>query len=168
MFFYLDFVLNTMDSKQTFSDNEIIEAVYYGDLEKIKQFNEPYFNITSKKFMGDKRPLVFDALNSINSIEVLKIFIENKVNINCKDNGFPPRTLIMHAIKFSSINIIKLLVENGVEINNIPDSHDGDFPISIVGTALFYKRFEIVNYLLENIAIFFNENEKKVIMNYIS
>ena len=150
-----------------FLKKDIIDAVKNGDLEKIKTFSKEHLNGISNLYMGSGCPLIFDALYGFRSSEVLKLMIDMGTKVNCVDTGFPQRSPLMQAVKSATFEKIKILVEGGADLNFTGNWNDGDFPQSIIGTALFYKRFEIVKYLEEHGGEYI-KNEKKTILEYIN
>ena len=154
-------------STTNFLNKDIIDAVKNGDLEKIKTFSKEHLNGSSNLYMGSGRPLIFDALYGFRSSEVLKLMIDMGTEVNCVDTGFPQRSPLMQAVKSGTFEQIKILVEGGADLNFTGNLNDVYFPQSIIGTALFYKRFEIVNYLEEHGGVYI-KNEKKNILEYIN
>lgn len=163
-------IIQEMELKQQTNDflpNHITDAVKNGDLEKINTFSLEQLNGTSNLYMGSGRPLIFDALSGFRSSQVLKLMIEKGVEINCVDTGLPNRSLLMQAVKFNSLEIIKIIVEAGADLKFRGNWDDGDCPQTIIGTALFNKRYEVVKYLKEQGAEYLSE-EEEIIRNYHS
>jgi len=48
-------------------------------------------------------------------LEIIKLLIENGVNINEKDDN--NKTALFYATKYGQVEIVKLLIENGANIN---------------------------------------------------
>ena len=65
----------------------------------------------------------------------------------------------MQAVKSNSLEKIKIIVEAGANLNYKGDWNDGDFPQTIIGTALFYKKYDVVKYLKEKEAKYLSEEE---------
>lgn len=163
-------IIQEMELKQQtnkFLPKQITDAVKNGDLEKINTFSLEQLNGTSNLYMGSGRPLIFDALYGFNSNEVLQIMINKGVEINCVDSGIPRRSLLMQAVKSETLEKIKIIVEAGADLNFTGDWDDSDFPQTIIGTALFNKRYEVVKYLKEQGAEYLSE-EEEIIKNYHS
>lgn len=148
-----------------FLPKKITDAVKNGNLELIKTFSINQLNGISNVYMASGRPLIFDALNSYNSYQVLQLMIDLGTNINCFDSGFPNRSLLLQAVKTGSFEQIKILVEFGADLNFKGNWDDGDIPQTIIGTALFYKRFEVVKYLESKGGKYFKD-EKKIIIDF--
>lgn len=156
-------VIQEIELKQQsnkFLPKYITDAVKNGDLEKINNFSLEQLNGYSNLYMDSGRPLIFDALYGFNSSDVLKLMIQKGVEINCVDTGIPNRSLLMHAVKFSSFEIIKIIVEAGADLNFISNWNDGDYPQTIIGNALFNKRYDVVDYLKEKGARYLSEEEE--------
>jgi hypothetical protein len=150
-----------------FLPEDVTNAVKNADLEKINTFSIEQLNGDSNLYMGLGRPLIFDALSGFNSCEVLKCMIDKGTNVNCVDTGIPNKSLLMAAVKNSYLDQIKIIVDAGANLNFIPDWHDGDYPQSIIGTALFYKRYQIVDFLQEKGAKYL-EKEEEIIKDFHS
>lgn len=161
-------VIQEIELKQQtnkFLSKDIVDAVKYGELQKINTFSIEQLNGNSNLYMGSGRPLIFDALSAFNSSNVLKLMIQKGVEINCVDTGLPNRSLLMHAVKFSSFEVIKIIVEAGADLNFRSNWNDSDFPQTIIGTALFHKKYDVVDYLKEKGANYLSE-EEEVITKY--
>lgn len=163
-------VIQEIELKQQsnkFLPKHITDAVKNGDLEKINNFSLEQLNGYSNLYMGSGRPLIFDALYGFNSYEVLQLMIDKGVEINCVDSGIPRRSLLMQAVKSESLEKIKIIVEAGADLNFTGDWDSSDFPQTIIGTALFYKKYDVVDYLKEKGAKYLSE-EEEIIRNYNS
>ena len=163
-------IIQEMELKKNtnqFLPEDITDAVKNGDLEKINTFSLEQLNGTSNLYMGSGRPLIFDALSGFRSSQVLKLMIEKGVEINCVDTGLPNRSLLMQAVKFNSLEIIKIIVEAGADLKFRGNWDDGDCPQTIIGVALFNKRYDVVKYLKEQGAEYLT-NEEEIINDYHS
>lgn len=163
-------IIHEIELKQKtnkFLPKDVVDAVKDGNLKKINTFSIKQLNGNSNLYMGSGRPLIFDALSGFNSSNVLKLMIKKGVGINCVDTGLPNRSLLMHAVKFSSLELIKIIVEEGADLNFRSNWNDGDYPQTIIGNALFNKRYDVVDYLKEQGARYLSE-EEEVITKYHS
>ena len=155
------------NKEKEFLNDEITKGVQDANFEIINKLTKDEVNGISKRFSASGRPIIFDSLSAFNSFEVLKKLIELGADVNAEDSGFPKRSVLFHAVKCgSSIQLIKILVESGANINYQIENMDGDYPRSILGVALFYQRYQVVEYLKSEGAIFI-PNEELVITNYL-
>jgi len=145
----------------------ITNAVKNGDLKKINTFNVEQLNSKSNVYSPSGKPLIFDALYGFRSCEVLQIMINKGVNVNCVDSGFPNRSPLMQAVISGRFEEIKILVEAGADLSFNGNWNDGDMPQTIIGNALFRKRYDVVEYLKEKGAKYL-PNEETIIKKYHS
>lgn len=144
--------------------DEITAAVRDGNLEELEKLTSEQANGTSTRFMMGGRPLIFDA----GSPDIIKLLVQKGVEVNCEDSGLPPRSPLYAAVKTGrSINVIISLIESGANVNYHNGWGDSDYPQSIIGTAMFYKRTLVADYLKEKGAEFFDDKEETVIQNYL-
>jgi hypothetical protein len=163
---YLNYLF--ISKKNKFLPEKITRAVQNANFEIINKLSLDEINGLSNLYMGSGRPLIFDTLDAFNSLNVLSKFIELGANVNAIDTGFPSRSVLYHAVKYGShINLIKKLVESGANVNFTSSNIEDDFPRSTIGTALFYRKYEVVEYLKSNKAKFI-PNEESNILDYLS
>ncbi|MCK4441064.1 MAG: ankyrin repeat domain-containing protein [Sulfurovaceae bacterium] len=93
--------------------------------------------------------------NNIEDIELVKILLNQKENINQVDENL--NNLLMLSIKKSYIELSKLLLENGIDINH--QNKDGDNALMI---ALKEGEVESINLLIKyNINLNHQDNKGK-------
>ena len=134
----------------------------YGQLTEDKKMKEKLFiksiknqNLKVIKLMAERKVVCinqiffgYDKENALHiaiekNMEMVKILVENGININKKDrHGWSP---FLRAVGGENFEIVKYLVDNGADVN------DSD---SYRRSALMYacsgRNFEIIKYLVEN------------------
>jgi len=67
-----------------------------------------------------------DAINNGNAVEVQRLLVMDKADINRPDGHYSPQTPLIAAIAKKDITIFKLLIEHGADVNK---KADGIYPI---------------------------------------
>ena len=144
--------------------DKITAAVRDENIKELEKLTSEQANGTSTRFMRSGRPVIFDA----NSSKIIKLLVKNGANVNCEDSGFPPRSPLYSAIKTGkNIHVISALIESGANVNYHNGCYDSDYPQSILGTAIFYRRWVVFNYLKKQGAEFFDDKEESEIHKFL-
>ncbi len=159
-------------------NDELYSAVIEGNLEKAKELIESGANVNFIKkyasYLGQDESILVCAINR-NDLEMIKLLIENGVDINLETELIPNEDDSMCFIKpinaacYCGRNeVIKILLENNIDINDC-DSY-GVSPLyyacyGIGGEGSFHKcgNIETVKLLIENGA-HINGNNRSILL----
>lgn len=98
------------------SRKKLFEAIYYGDLEKVKLLVENGADIEAKT-IESKTKCGYTALLEaahLNHLDIVKYLVKKGANINA--NSIYGNTALHVAINKNNLEIVKFLVENGIDI----------------------------------------------------
>lgn len=120
-------------------------AVNNGDIEIAKLLLENKVKIKDELLIAIKSPIVESSIN------IMKLLIDNKANINYTDeNGFSPLNM---AIESGDMELTKFLITNGANVNSL--MQDG---VSLIGYAIAQNNMDLLQMLIENGANVNNTN----------
>ena len=120
-------------------------AVNNGDIEIAKLLLENKVKIKDELLIAIKSPIVESRIN------IMKLLIDNKANINYTDeNGFNPLNI---AIETGNMELTKFLITNGANVNSL--MQDG---VSLIGYAIAQNNMDLLQILIENGANVNNTN----------
>lgn len=120
-------------------------AVNNGDIESAKLLLENKAKIKDELLIAIKSPIVESRIN------IMKLLIDNKANINYTDeNGFNPLNI---AIESGDMELTKFLITNGANVNGL--MQDG---VSLIGYAIAQNNMDLLQILIENGANVNNTN----------
>ena len=112
-------------------------AVNNGDIEIAKLLLENKAKIKDELLIAIKSPIVESSIN------MMKLLIDNKVNINYTDeDGFNPLNI---AIESRDMELTKFLITNGANVNSL--MQDG---VSLIGYAIAQNNMDLLQMLIEN------------------
>lgn len=112
-------------------------AVNNGDIEIAKLLLENKVKIKDELLIAIKSPIVESRIN------IMKLLIDNKANINYTDeNGFNPLNI---AIESGDMELTKFLITNGANVNSL--MQDG---VSLIGYAIAQNNMDLLQILIEN------------------
>lgn len=112
-------------------------AVNNGDIEIAKLLLENKVKIKDELLIAIKSPIVESSIN------IMKLLIDNKANINYTDeNGFSPLNM---AIESGDMELTKFLITNGANVNSL--MQDG---VSLIGYAIAQNNMDLLQILIEN------------------
>lgn len=112
-------------------------AVNNGDIEIAKLLLENKVKIKDELLIAIKSPIVESSIN------MMKLLIDNKANINYTDeNGFNPLNM---AIESGDMELTKFLITNGANVNSL--MQDG---VSLIGYAIAQNNMDLLQILIEN------------------
>lgn len=112
-------------------------AVNNGDIESAKLLLENKAKIKDELLIAIKSPIVESRIN------IMKLLIDNKANINYTDeNGFNPLNI---AIESGDMELTKFLITNGANVNSL--MQDG---VSLIGYAIAQNNMDLLQILIEN------------------
>ena len=112
-------------------------AVNNGDIEIAKLLLENKAKIKDELLIAIKSPIVESSIN------MMKLLIDNKVNINYTDeDGFNPLNI---AIESGDMELTKFLITNGANVNSL--MQDG---VSLIGYAIAQNNMDLLQMLIEN------------------
>lgn len=112
-------------------------AVNNGDIEIAKLLLENKAKIKDELLIAIKSPIVESSIN------MMKLLIYNKANINYTDeNGFNPLNI---AIESGDMELTKFLITNGANVNSL--MQDG---VSLIGYAIAQNNMDLLQILIEN------------------
>ena len=112
-------------------------AVNNGDIEIAKLLLENKAKIKDELLIAIKSPIVESSIN------MMKLLIDNKANINYTDeNGFNPLNI---AIESGDMELTKFLITNGANVNSL--MQDG---VSLIGYAIAQNNMDLLQILIEN------------------
>ena len=112
-------------------------AVNNGDIEIAKLLLENKVKIKDELLIAIKSPIVESSIN------IMKLLIDNKANINYTDeNGFNPLNI---AIESGDMELTKFLITNGANVNSL--MQDG---VSLIGYAIAQNNMDLLQILIEN------------------
>lgn len=93
--------------------------------------------IKDELLIAIKSPIVESSIN------IMKLLIDNKANINYTDeNGFNPLNI---AIESGDMELTKFLIKNGANVNSL--MQDG---LSLIGYAIAQNNMDLLQILIEN------------------
>lgn len=120
-------------------------AVNNGDIEIAKLLLTNKAKIKGELLLAIKSPIVESR------IDMIKLLIDNKANINyTDDDGFTPLNI---AIETGNMETVKLLITNGADVNGL--MQDG---VSLIGYAIAQNNMDLLQILIENGANVNNTN----------
>ncbi|TXJ12269.1 ankyrin repeat domain-containing protein [Brachyspira aalborgi] len=112
-------------------------AVNNGDIEIAKLLLTNRAKIKDELLIAIKSPIVESSIN------MMKLLIDNKANINYTDeNGFNPLNI---AIESGDMEVTKFLITNGANVNSL--MQDG---VSLIGYAIAQNNMDLLQILIEN------------------
>lgn len=112
-------------------------AVNNGDIEIAKLLLTNKAKIKDELLIAIKSPIVESRIN------MMKLLIDNKANINYTDeNGFNPLNI---AIESGDMELTKFLITNGANVNSL--MQDG---VSLIGYAIAQNNMDLLQILIEN------------------
>lgn len=112
-------------------------AINNGDIEIAKLLLENKVKIKDELLIAIKSPIVESSIN------MMKLLIDNKANINYTDeNGFNPLNI---AIESGDMEVTKFLITNGANVNSL--MQDG---VSLIGYAIAQNNMDLLQILIEN------------------
>ena len=112
-------------------------AVNNGDIEIAKLLLTNKAKIKDELLLAIKSPIVESRIN------IMKLLIDNKANINYTDeNGFNPLNI---AIESGDMELTKFLITNGANVNSL--MQDG---VSLIGYAIAQNNMDLLQILIEN------------------
>lgn len=112
-------------------------AVNNGDIEIAKLLLTNKAKIKGELLLAIKSPIVESSIN------MMKLLIDNKANINYTDeNGFNPLNM---AIESGDMELTKFLITNGANVNSL--MQDG---VSLIGYAIAQNNMDLLQILIEN------------------
>lgn len=117
--------------------NALNYAVNNGDIEIAKLLLTNRAKIKGELLLAIKSPIVESRIN------IMKLLIDNKANINYTDeNGFNPLNI---AIESGDMELTKFLITNGANVNGL--MQDG---VSLIGYAIAQNNMDLLQILIEN------------------
>ena len=120
-------------------------AVNNGDIGIAKLLLTNKAKIKGELLLAIKSPIVESR------IDMMKLLIDNKANINyTDDDGFTPLNI---AIETGNMETVKLLITNGADVNGL--MQDG---VSLIGYAIAQNNMDLLQILIENGANINNTN----------
>ena len=120
-------------------------AVNNGDIEIAKLL------LTNKAKIKDELLLAIKSPIAESRIDMIKLLIDNKANINyADDDGFNPLNI---AIESGDMELTKFLITNGANVNSL--MQDG---VSLIGYAIAQNNMDLLQILIENGANVNNTN----------
>ena len=120
-------------------------AINNGDIEIAKLLLTNKAKIKDELLIAIKSPIVESRIN------MMKLLIDNKANINYTDeNGFNPLNI---AIESGDMELTKFLITNGANVNSL--MQDG---VSLIGYAIAQNNMDLLQMLIENGANVNNTN----------
>ena len=120
-------------------------AVNNGDIGIAKLLLTNKAKIKGELLLAIKSPIVESR------IDMMKLLIDNKANINyTDDDGFTPLNI---AIETGNMETVKLLITNGADVNSL--MQDG---VSLIGYAIAQNNMDLLQILIENGANVNNTN----------
>ena len=120
-------------------------AVNNGDIEIAKLLLTNKAKIKDELLIAIKSPIVESRIN------IMKLLIDNKANINYTDeNGFTPLNI---TIESGDMELTKFLITNGANVNSL--MQDG---VSLIGYAIAQNNMDLLQMLIENGANVNNTN----------
>ena len=120
-------------------------AVNNGDIESAKLLLENKAKIKDELLIAIKSPIVESRIN------IMKLLIDNKANINYADEDeFTPLNI---AIESGDMELTKFLITNGANVNSL--MQDG---VSLIGYAIAQNNMDLLQILIENGANVNNTN----------
>jgi hypothetical protein len=93
-------------------DGDLIDAVYEGDLEKVKKLLDEGEDINAKDDYG-RTPLHYASING--DLDIIKFLVEKGANVNAKDDY--GRTPLHYASIYGIVDVVKFLVKEGANVN---------------------------------------------------
>ena len=112
-------------------------AVNNGDIESAKLLLENKAKIKDELLIAIKSPIVESRIN------IMKLLIDNKANINYADEDeFTPLNI---AIESGDMELTKFLITNGANVNSL--MQDG---VSLIGYAIAQNNMDLLQILIEN------------------
>lgn len=112
-------------------------AVNNGDIEIAKLLLENKAKIKDELLIAIKSPIVESR------IDMIKLLIDNKANINYADeNGFNPLNI---AIESGDMELTKFLITNGANVNSLMQDE-----VSLIGYAIAQNNMDLLQILIEN------------------
>lgn len=112
-------------------------AVNNGDIEIAKLLLTNRAKIKDELLIAIKSPIVESSIN------MMKLLIDNKANINyTNENGFNPLNI---AIESGDMELTKFLITNGANVNSL--MQDG---VSLIGYAIAQNNMDLLQILIEN------------------
>ena len=112
-------------------------AVNNGDIGIAKLLLTNKAKIKGELLLAIKSPIVESR------IDMMKLLIDNKANINyTDDDGFTPLNI---AIETGNMETVKLLITNGADVNSL--MQDG---VSLIGYAIAQNNMDLLQILIEN------------------
>ena len=112
-------------------------AVNNGDIEIAKLLFENKAKIKDELLIAIKSPIVESR------IDMIKLLIDNKANINYADeNGFNPLNI---AIESGDMELTKFLITNGANVNSLMQDE-----VSLIGYAIAQNNMDLLQILIEN------------------
>ena len=120
-------------------------AINNGDIEIAKLLLTNKAKIKGELLLAIKSPIIESR------IDMMKLLIDNKANINyTDDDGFTPLNI---AIETGNMETAKLLITNGADVNSL--MQDG---VSLIGYAIAQNNMDLLQILIENGANINNTN----------